>query len=105
MLAVTSLARAKSLPDVPTLDESGLKGFDATAWFGLYMPAAEGSPALAKLEAAMKEILASDDIRTKFEAQGLEPGKLFGAQFKEFVNAEIAKWGSVVQRADVKVEQ
>jgi len=105
VLAVTSLARSPALPDVPTLDESGLKGFDATAWFGLYMPAAEGSSALAKLEAAMKEILASDDIRTKFEAQGVEPGQLFGAKFKEFVSAEIAKWGSVVQRAHVKIEE
>jgi tripartite-type tricarboxylate transporter receptor subunit TctC len=104
VLAVTSLTRSRSLPDVPTLDEAGLKGFDATAWFGLYMPAAEGSPALAELEAAMKEILASEDIRTKFEAQGLEPGKLTGAKFKEFVNAEITKWGSVVQRANVKIE-
>ncbi len=104
VLAVTSLTRSRSLPDVPTLDEAGLKGFDATAWFGLYMPASEGSPALAELEAAMKEILESNDIRAKFEAQGLEPGKLTGAQFKEFVNAEITKWGSVVQRANIKVE-
>jgi tripartite-type tricarboxylate transporter receptor subunit TctC len=104
VLAVTSLTRSRSLPDVPTLDEAGLKGFDATAWFGLYMPAAEGSPALTELEAAMKEILASEEIRAKFEALGLEPGKLTGAKFKEFVNAEIAKWGSVVQRANIKVE-
>jgi tripartite-type tricarboxylate transporter receptor subunit TctC len=104
VLAVTSLARSRSLPDVPTLDEAGLKGFDATAWFGLYMPASKGSPALAKLEAAMTEILESEDIRAKFEALGLAPGKLVGAKFKEFVNAEIAKWGSVVQRANIKVE-
>jgi tripartite-type tricarboxylate transporter receptor subunit TctC len=104
VLAVTSLARSRSLPDVPTLDEAGLKGFDATAWFGLYMPASEGSPALVKLEAAMTEILESEDIRAKFEALGLAPGKLVGAKFKEFVNAEIAKWGSVVQRANIKVE-
>jgi len=105
VLAVTSLTRSPSLPNVPTLDESGLKGFEATAWFGLYMPAAEGSPALARLEVAMKEVLASDDIRTKFEAQGVEPGQLFGVKFKEFVSAEIAKWRSVVQRADVKIEE
>lgn len=104
VLAVTSKDRAKSLPNAPTLDESGVKGFEATAWFGMYMPAANGNPAYAKIVAAMKEILASPAIAEKFGTQGVEPGKLTGAEFSAFVDTEIKKWGGVVKTANVPQE-
>lgn len=101
VLAVTSKERAASLPNAPTLDESGVKGFEATAWFGLYMPAANGNTAHTKLVAAMKEILAAPQTREKFATQGVEPGKLTGADFTKFVDAEISKWSGVVKTAKV----
>lgn len=101
VLAVTSKERAASLPNAPTLDESGVKGFEATAWFGLYMPAANGNAAHTKLVAAMKEILAAPQTREKFATQGVEPGKLTGADFTKFVDAEISKWSGVVKTAQV----
>ncbi len=101
VLAVTSKERAASLPDAPTLDESGVKGFEATAWFGLYMPAANNNAAYTKLVAAMKEILAAPETREKFATQGVEPGKLTGAEFTKFVDAEISKWSGVVKTAKV----
>ena len=101
VLAVTSKERAASLPNAPTLDESGVKGFEATAWFGLYMPAANGNVAHTKLVAAMKEILAAPQTRGKFATQGVEPGKLTGADFTKFVDAEIGKWSGVVKTAKV----
>jgi tripartite-type tricarboxylate transporter receptor subunit TctC len=104
VLAVTSMTRAASLPDVPTMDEAGVKGFESIAWFGLYMPAANNNPAYVKLVAAMKDILASPAIREKFATQGVEPGKLFGAEFVSFVDAEIRKWGAVVRAANVPQE-
>lgn len=104
VLAVTSKARAASLPDVPTLDESGVKGFEATAWFGLYMPAANGNAAYTKLAAAMKDILTAPATREKFATQGVEPGKLTGAEFTKFVDAEISKWATVVKTANVPLE-
>lgn len=104
VLAVTSLTRAASLPDVPTLDEAGVKGFEATAWFGLYMPAANGNAAYGKLVAAMKDILAAAATREKFATQGVEPGKLVGADFAKFVDAEIKKWGVVVKTANLPQE-
>lgn len=104
VLAVTSLTRAASLPDVPTLDESGVKGFEATAWFGLYMPAADGNPAYTKLVAALQKILASPATRDKFATQGVDPGKLTGADFAKFVDAEIKKWSAVVKTANVPQE-
>jgi tripartite-type tricarboxylate transporter receptor subunit TctC len=104
VLAVTSMTRAASLPDVPTMDEAGVKGFESIAWFGLYMPAANNNPAYVKLVAAMKDILASPAIREKFATQGVEPGKLSGAEFVSFVDAEIGKWGAVVRAAHVPQE-
>jgi tripartite-type tricarboxylate transporter receptor subunit TctC len=101
VLAVTSKERATSLPNVPTLDEAGVKGFEATAWFGLYMPAANGNAAYTKLVAAMKDILAAPTTREKFATQGVEPGKLTGAEFTKFVDAEISKWATVVKTANV----
>lgn len=104
VLAVTSKERAKSLPNAPTLDESGVKGFEATAWFGLYMPAANGNAAYTKLVAAVKEILASPAIGEKFATQGVEPGKVSGQAFSAFVDSEIKKWGGVVKTANVPQE-
>lgn len=106
VLGVTSLKRAKSLPDVPTLDEAGVKGFDATAWFGMYMPSAKGMPdagAQAKMEIAMREILASEKIRGEFEKLGLDTGTLFGSDFRAFVDAEIGKWGAVIERGKITI--
>jgi tripartite-type tricarboxylate transporter receptor subunit TctC len=104
VLAVTSTTRAASLPDVPTLDESGVKGFEATAWFGLYMPAANGNPAYERLVEVMRDILASPAIAEKFATQGVAPGKLAGPDFTRFVEAEIKKWAAVVKAANVPLE-
>jgi tripartite-type tricarboxylate transporter receptor subunit TctC len=104
VLAVTSLQRAASLPNVPTLDEAGVKGFEATSWFGMYMPQANGNPIHAKLVAAMKEILAAPATREKFATQGVEPGRRTGAEFAAFVDSEIAKWSGVVKTANVPQE-
>ena len=104
VLAVTSLTRAASLPDVPTLDESGLKGFESIAWFGLYMPAANDNPAYTRLVAAMKEVLAAPALGEKFATEGVEPGKLFGRDFVRFVDAEIDKWRAVVKFANVPAQ-
>lgn len=104
VLAVTSNTRAASLPDVPTLDEAGVTGFEATAWFGMYMPAANGNAAYNRLVEIMKEILATPAIAEKFVTQGVAPGTLSGADFTRFVDAEIKKWSAVVQSAHVPLE-
>ncbi len=104
VLAVTSITRAASLPNVPTLDESGVNGFEATAWFGLYMPAANGNPAYTRMVEVMREILATSAIAEKFATQGVAPGKLAGRDFTRFVEAEIKKWSAVVKDANVPSE-
>ncbi|ABD89519.1 Bug family tripartite tricarboxylate transporter substrate binding protein [Rhodopseudomonas palustris] len=104
VLAVTSLQRAAALPDIPTLNESGLKGFEAIGWFGLYMPQAHDNPAYQKLVAAMAKILAAPETKQKFAALSLEPGTLTGAAFGKFVDSEIVKWNGMVRAANVPLE-
>jgi tripartite-type tricarboxylate transporter receptor subunit TctC len=104
ILAVTSPQRVPSAPDVPTLDESGVRGFEATSWFGLYMPKADSNPAYIKLVAAMNDILAAPATRDKFAPQGVEPGRLTGVEFTAFVESEIKKWREVVRVANVPLE-
>jgi tripartite-type tricarboxylate transporter receptor subunit TctC len=104
VLAVTSATRAASLPDVPTLDEAGVRGFEATAWFGMYMPAANVNAAYTRLVEVMKEILATLAIAEKFATQGVAPGKLTGTDFTRFVDDEIKKWSAVVKAANVPLE-
>jgi len=107
VLAVTTRERAVSLPDVPTMEEAGLKGFESLAWFGLYMPAAKTpaeAAAYGKLVTVIKDVLADPGIKEKFASQGVEPGKIAGDAFKTFVDAEITKWAGVVKTANVPQE-
>ncbi len=104
VLAVTSTERAPSLPDVPTLDESGVKGFEATAWFGLYMPKATDPAVYDRLVTAVVKILEDPALAEKFASQGVAAGKLSGEAFRKFVDAEIEKWGTVVEAAKIPRE-
>jgi tripartite-type tricarboxylate transporter receptor subunit TctC len=103
-LAVASLERSPALPNVPTIDESGLKGFEATSWFGLYMPAAKNNAAYQRIVEAMREILTSEDARAKFPYKGGTPGLLVGKPFEMFVDQEVTKWGDVIKAANVPQE-
>lgn len=103
-LAVTSLKRSTALPNVPTIDEAGLKGFDATAWFGLYGPAGMKPEVVTKISADVLKALQSEHIRTQFAQQGAEPGTMTQPQFAAFVDAEITKWSKVIADANIKID-
>ncbi|MCX7142849.1 MAG: tripartite tricarboxylate transporter substrate binding protein [Proteobacteria bacterium] len=104
-LGVTSAERSSLLPDVPTVAESGpLPGYEGSAWFGLFMPAANGNLAEKKLSEAMAEILATEEMRGKLRAMGGEPGTLTGDAFRKFVDAELLKWSDVGRRAKIAKE-
>ncbi len=103
-LGVTTLRRASAAPEIPTIDESGVKGFEATAWFGFYAPG-KMAPALAqRLNADLLDVLRSARIRALFAEQGADPGNLSQAEFAKFVDDEIVKWGKVITAANVKAE-
>ena len=102
-LGVTSLKRSPALPDVPTIDEAGIKGFEATAWFGLYAPPRMDPALRDKLANDVLKALQSPQIRNDFSSKGAEPGSMTQAQFAAFVDAELTKWLKVIADANVTV--
>lgn len=102
LLAVTSKDRVPSLPDVPTVDESGVKGFEALSWFGIYGPAGMSPELVKQITDAITDSLRSPELKASFEKMGIEPGNLTGEAYKEFVFSEIDKWGKVVKDAGLE---
>ncbi|ANN75934.1 Bug family tripartite tricarboxylate transporter substrate binding protein [Bordetella flabilis] len=103
-LGVTSLTRSPALPDVPTLDEAGVKGFEATAWFGLYGPGNMPADLTARLSRDVLAALQSPEIKQQFALQGAEPGTMTQPQFAQFVNAEMDKWAKVIADAHITIQ-
>jgi tripartite-type tricarboxylate transporter receptor subunit TctC len=91
-LAVTGTARTDSLPDVPTLQEAGLHGYDVTLWMAIVMPAASPAAIVAKLNRSMADVLAAQDVVGALKAQGMEAGYTTPEALRERIRTEIAKW-------------
>lgn len=100
-LAVTSPERHPLLPNVPTVSEAGLPGFEATSWQGLFAPANTPAPVLARLHAEVAAALALPEIRDPFAAQGFIVAASTPAEFATLVREEVAKWREVVRAGNV----
>jgi tripartite-type tricarboxylate transporter receptor subunit TctC len=103
-IAVTTAKRSPELPDVPTIAEAGVPGYEATSWFGMFAPAATSAPVVAKLNAALVKVLADADVKKKLAEQGAEPYSEKPEQFAEFIRKESAKWSQVVKAAGATVD-
>jgi tripartite-type tricarboxylate transporter receptor subunit TctC len=103
-LAVTDLRRSPVLPDVPTLDESGLKGYQIVGWNGLFLPGGTPPAIVDKLHAEVAKALAQADVRERLAAMGFQGVGDTPQHFAAFVQAEITKWAKVVKDANIKVE-
>jgi tripartite-type tricarboxylate transporter receptor subunit TctC len=102
-LAVTSSTRVPSLPNVPTIAESGMPGFDAATWFALVAPTATPKDIVLKLNAETKKIAATADFKQRFEKLGMIPDKdRTPDEINAYIKSEIAKWAKVIQDAGVK---
>jgi tripartite-type tricarboxylate transporter receptor subunit TctC len=102
--AATSKARISSLPNVPTMDESGLKGFNVGVWHGLWAPKGTAKPVIDKLNAALQTALKDESVKKKFEDLGTTPepvARQTPDALRAQVVAEIAKWGPVIKKAGV----
>ena len=103
-LAVTSLKRSPAMPELPTLDETGLKGYEVTAWFGLNVPAATPREVILKLNQALNRATAEAKTREQLESRGATLVQETPEAYHSFIRAEVAKWAPVVKRAGVQAE-
>jgi len=103
-LAVTTAKRSPALPDVPTIAEAGVPGYEATSWFGLLAPAGTPAPIVAKLNASILKALADPEVKKKLAEQGAEPFGEKPEQFAAFIQAETAKWGKVVKESGASLD-
>ena len=103
-LAVTTVTRSPSLPDVPTLDEAGLKGFDIGSWVGVLAPAATPKDILARLNTEMVKVIQSPEFRTRMSEIGANPVGNTQEQFAALVRDETAKFATLVKAANVTID-
>jgi tripartite-type tricarboxylate transporter receptor subunit TctC len=103
-LAVTSAKRAPSLPDVPTMQESGLAGFEINSWFGMLVPAGTPKPIVARLNTEMRKVLARDDVRATLGAQGLNIAPSSPEEFAAYIKSEIARFTRIARAAGIRAE-
>jgi tripartite-type tricarboxylate transporter receptor subunit TctC len=103
-LAVTSVQRAQAAPDIPTMQEAGVKDFEATAWFGLYAPGHMSAELTKRLSTDVLDVLKSPRIRAQFTQQGADPGTLLQPDFVRFVDAELLRWNKVITVANIRLE-
>jgi tripartite-type tricarboxylate transporter receptor subunit TctC len=103
-LAVTTLTRSPSRPDLPTIAESGLPGYDANTWGGILAPAGTPKEIVAKLNAEINKALAMDDVRAKLTATGIEIQGGPPERFAAYIKAEVEKWGKVTREAGIQPE-
>jgi tripartite-type tricarboxylate transporter receptor subunit TctC len=103
-LAVSTAERNGVLPDVPTLHEAGVPGYDAASWYGLFAPAGLNKQALDVLAKEIVQVMASDEVRTKFEASGFRPVGSAPQEFAKFLPEEVAKWARTIKAAGIKAQ-
>jgi len=109
-IGVTGAERSAVLPDVPTIAEQGMPGFEATAWFGVLAPSATPAPVIARLGAELDAIGKDADFRARIAAFGADPPRLTPdggsspESFAAFMRAEVTRWAEVVRQADIRVE-
>ena len=103
-LAVTTAQRASALPEVPTMAQSGLPGFDVSTWFGVFGPAGIPAPIIARLNGAMTTALRSAEMRERLARMGAEPAPGTPEQFAELLRSELAKYERVVKFSGARVD-
>ena len=103
-LGVTSAKRVAALPDLPTIAESGIPGFDVSSWFGVFLPGGTPKPIVAKMNAEIRKILEVPEVRQRLIGQGADPASNTPEEFAAYVKAEMAKWGKVARDTGTRAD-
>jgi tripartite-type tricarboxylate transporter receptor subunit TctC len=103
-LAVSTTYRSRSAPDVPTVAEAGVPGYDFTTWYGFFGPAALPREVAGRINAEVMRILGLADVRERLTNDGSEPGNLTPEQFVAFIHTEAARWGKLIRTMNIKGE-
>lgn len=103
-LGVSGARRSAAVPDIPTVSEAGVKGFDASTWYGLVAPAVTPAPIIERLNAELNRALKAPDVREKYAADGIDPGGGTPQEFGMLIRNDIAKWSRVIKAAGIKPE-
>ncbi len=103
-LGVTTLKRSPGAPDMPTLDEQGLKGFDVNSWGAIFVPAKTPKHAVEKLHSTLAAVMETDDMRNTLIKQGMDPVFLGPQQLTDLIRQESVNWAKVIKTAGIKLE-
>jgi tripartite-type tricarboxylate transporter receptor subunit TctC len=103
-LATTGARRPDTIPDLPTVAESGLPGYEAVGWFGLLVPVATPKATVEKLSADANRVLSDSEVRTRMQAVGADPGGNSPDEFARFIRDDQAKWAKLMREAGIKPE-
>lgn len=103
-LAVTGLKRHPQFKDVPTLDESGYKGFDAMQWYGVVGPAGIPAPIVKHLNETLNSVLHAPDLREKLSVEAVEPMPMTAEQFGQYIRADIARWTQLARERNIQLD-
>jgi len=103
-LAVTSSKRAAATPDIPTMIEAGVPGYDVVSWYGVHTAAKVPRSPVSKLNAEINRILMLPEINVKLTGLGMDPGQMSADQFGSFVKSEVVRWASFIKEAGIKPE-
>jgi tripartite-type tricarboxylate transporter receptor subunit TctC len=103
-IAITGSQRVPSYPNVPTIAESGQKGFDMVSWQALFVPANTPQPVIDRLHAEVMKVVAQPDVQAKLKGFGMEPSNMTPAQLLAYQKAEVDKWAKIIKAANIKAE-
>jgi len=103
-LAVTTLKRSSVMPDLPTISESGLKGYDADNWYGVVVPVKTPKPIVTRLNTEIVKALNAPDLKELFFTQGLDPAPSTPEQFGAYIKSELGKWAKVIKASGAKAD-
>ena len=103
LLAVTSAKRSRLYPDLPTLSEAGVAGFDVTTWWGVLAPARTPEPIVAALNKAVNDAAAAEPVKSRLQHEGADPVRLTPAAFGEELRKELVLWRGVAQQPGMQL--